>query len=127
MHMNEYNWGNYGSLEKFDSFSIHDDIAVWLTNEYSLFGKNILDIGGGTGIQLSFLHPENFRCNVDFSKEAIDFGRKKHKDLIHLNLDVSKNKLPFSDKFFDFAFSVQVLEHIPEHDICFVLSEIYRI
>lgn len=24
-------------------------------------------------------------------------------------------------------FSIQVLEHIPEHDICFVLSEIYRV
>lgn len=125
--MNEYNWRNYGSLEKFDSFPIHDDIAVWLTNEYALLGKNILDVGGGTGIQLSYMHQENFRCNVDFSKEAIDFGRKNHKDLMHLNLDVSKNKLPFSDKFFDFVFSIQVLEHITEHDIGFVLSEIYRV
>lgn len=83
--MNEYDWGNYGGLEKFDSFPIHDVIAVWLTNEYALFGKNILDVGGGTGIQLSygkyFIEEKKYEGKISvaifFSGKELICGRHK--------------------------------------------------
>lgn len=122
-----YDWKNYGSLEKFDKLNVHKDIADWLYLEYSLKDKRILDLGGGTGIQLSYMDDSNYLLNIDSSLEAVLYGNEKHIDVDNMCLDISTQKIPVCRNFFDFVFSIQTLEHINEYSIDFVLSEINRV
>ena len=82
----------------------------------------ILDIGCGS-------YPY-FLLNNNFTeKYGVDPSLKntKLKNIKLKNLDVTKNKLPFKDNFFDAVTMLAVFEHLDHEKINFVLKEINRV
>lgn len=117
------------------------------SNDYkSKSSIRILDVGCGSGLMLSFfvqeigkMHPtikfSFFGIDVDDSSvqqkgyfsETIKRLQEADPDTVweaNLKLISSKNKWPFSDGYFDFIISNQVLEHVFNHS--FFFSELQR-
>ena len=80
-------------------------------------GMNILEIGSGRG---EFL--KEFKANGMFCKGIdIDRNAKTYLDDIDVTiLDVTKDKFPFPDDYFDMIFHKSVIEHMysPENMMC---------
>jgi SAM-dependent methyltransferase len=92
------------------------------------YGKNVLDLGCGTGYGAHFL--ASFGASsvlaADFDQTAVDYAVKyyAHPNVKHLRLDGNR-PLPFNDSSFDFVFCSQVIEHIVEPGE--LLNEIRRV
>lgn len=85
--------------------------------------NRVLDIGCALGF-----HVQGFRDNqveaygVDISEWAIKHGKPNCQVI-----DITEQKLPFEDNFFDLITCFDVLEHIPIQFHDFVFSEIARV
>ncbi len=87
----------------------------------------ILDLGCHSGWltnQIAQFINSNDVYGIDISKQAIDYAKKRYKELKFFEADISKG-IPFSDKKFKIVTAFDVLEHIP--DTCHFLKEIFRI
>ena len=85
--------------------------------------KKILDIGCGDG---SFIikfkkHCETF--GVDISWNAIKMAKEVGINAYHV--DVSSEKLPFQDEYFDIIYMGDVIEHLTNPD--FAINEVIRV
>lgn len=76
----------------------------------SFIGKedSVLDIGCGTGLLLSKLEAKK-RVGVDLSAALLSQLKKKELNLIRADAE----RLPFKERTFDVAYSVNLLEHVP--------------
>lgn len=84
---------------------------------------NILDVGCGTGIMLTYLKQYGAVTGIDVSTKALEFCKLRgHENLFQA--DVGK-RLPFKKRAFDLIVVFDVLEHI--EDDCAALREIYRV
>lgn len=94
---------------------------IELVKNYGV-GKNVLEIGCGTGIILEEVSKfANSALGIDLSPGMIEKARKKN-----LNVKVANaTKIPFPDNSFDLVYSFKVLAHIPE--IKKVVSEAVRV
>ena len=82
-----------------------------------------VDLGGGDGSNLALL--ETFGANVS-NGFVIDVNPiLLYRKYQYLKLDISKDKLPFSDSSVDLVLLIEVLEHLLNPD--FTLLEIKRI
>jgi ubiquinone/menaquinone biosynthesis C-methylase UbiE len=90
-------------------------------------GDLILDAGSGTG-NLSILLKEYGAkpTGYDFSGKALEIHLRKDKDA-ELYLGDLRNKLPFSDNYFDKIVSNNVIYTISKPDRLAILKEFYRI
>ncbi|TXI92357.1 MAG: class I SAM-dependent methyltransferase [Neisseriales bacterium] len=91
-------------------------IASVLDNQNLLDSKlEVLEIGSGTGGNLVYFR-QFFSdiCGSEISIDAINYARKKIKD-IRLEQGSLPNDIPFGDKQFDLVLLFDVLEHV-EHD-----------
>lgn len=81
----------------------------------------LLDIGCGNGITVNILKKRGFDCmGVDITLAGIkDDGR-------HF-VEAPIWSMPFPDNFFDFTFSTDLLEHLPQSLIEDSIKEIFRI
>ena len=75
-------------------------------------GNKVLDLGCGNGrFHNSFIKKDVQYIGIDPSEKLIDIARKNHPSG---NFQVaSGDSLPFSDGYFDSAWSIAVLHHIP--------------
>ena len=89
-------------------------------------GDKILDVGCGSGIWLDRLR-QQFGVDgvgVDISTNSLkDAAHASSEDIAFVGGDISH--LPFKDGFFDAVFSLDVLEHVVEQDLC--LREMVRV
>lgn len=82
----------------------------------------VLDVGCGS-------YPY-FLLNTNFAeKYGIDpsLNASTIKDINLKKLDITKQKLPFNDDFFDAVTMLAVFEHLDHEKISFALREIYRV
>lgn len=95
-----------------------------ITNEISRRGrKKILDIGCGDG---SFIIRFKKYCEVfgvDVSRRAIKIAKEAGIDAY--TVDVSCEKLPFEDEYFDIVYMGDVIEHLVNPD--FAINEAARV
>lgn len=81
----------------------------------------ILEVGCGNGKLIEKLTIEGFNCvGLDCTSNIYDLPDY----YIH---DLTKGMLPFSDERFDWLLCFDVLEHLPEDSIDFVISEFKRV
>lgn len=88
--------------------------------------KKILDVGCASGWFLSKLweeYPKASYAGVDVHKKAIDYGKKRYKNLKLICADA--HSLPFPNESFDVVICTEVLEHVKNPEK--VLREIKRV
>jgi len=86
----------------------------------------ILDIGCGQGAFTRALQQRSElseMIGLDISLSQIPIEAKRYNTIEFVNADA--NFLPFKDNSFDFVFSGQVIEYIPDPD--YYLSEMFRV
>lgn len=91
-----------------------------------IIGKNILEIGYGSGNLLKYLQNQGNRVTgIDCSDQNYYTAKSKGLDGLLLKMDVSKERLPFPDGIFDAVFAFEILEHLENPIFC--LHELKRI
>lgn len=112
--------------EKSPSYKLNNwgfiHLGIWLS--YFEF-SSVIEIGCGNGDLLNMLGslslPKLERVGIDVV--AVDQWQSQNYDF--LQLDVSKNELPYSDKHFDLGISFDMFEHLLEPD--FAIKELLRV
>jgi len=86
-------------------------------------GDHILDMGTGHGSTVLWLRERGFNC------KGIDITRRGLPSEVVASAfyEAPLWDMPFDDSFFDYTFSVDVLEHIPPTMVEATIKEIYRI
>ncbi|MCA9522986.1 MAG: methyltransferase domain-containing protein [Myxococcales bacterium] len=85
-------------------------------------GRDLLEVGCGTGLILERLAPRARRAvGMDLSEGMLEKARSKGLDVVQ----GSATALPFEDQSFDLSYSVKVLAHVP--DIRLALAEMARV
>lgn len=105
---------------------INHPITKELLNSCVLHGK-VLDIGCGTGQRASIAHKKS-KCNIigiDGSKYAINYASEKFRNPTLNFVNNNVLTMPFLNNFFDNAYMLGVIEHIPNTNL--LISEIKRI
>ncbi len=92
---------------------------------------SILDIGCGTGRNISFVKDTAGKTydyfGIDYSTACIAFARSQYKKHGVIFTQHEGKVLPFPTSSFDFVVSSHVLEHIPKQDAPLYVQEISRI
>jgi methionine biosynthesis protein MetW len=85
----------------------------------------ILDIGCGDGtisMMLADVSNASSIYGIDIAEENVKSALKK--GIKVFKLDVTKEKIPFEDDFFDAVFLGETIEHLYDSD--YLLDEVYR-
>lgn len=102
-------------------------VATYRYVESICIGKNVLDLGCGSGYGAAFLADvANSVVGVDVDGEAVEFASKRYgrPNLQYRRVEAGRS-LPFPDAEFDVVLSFQVIEHV-EDDEAYV-REAYRV
>ena len=106
---------------KWDEMCNHDDEKIKKIIELSSIrgGSNILDVGTGTGILISYLLKENpySITAVDISENMIAVAKEKFKD--NRVKFMVKNIMEFNEKGFDYIFLYSVYPHFDNKEELF--------
>jgi ubiquinone/menaquinone biosynthesis C-methylase UbiE len=99
--------------------------------------SSMLDLGCGDGMVISILNAKGFNAwGVDITLAGLGMKRKQYNESDHIpsfTIDPSRYTkaplwdMPFVDRRFDYTFSCDVLEHIPENKLEKTIKEILRI
>ncbi|GAB7016308.1 hypothetical protein JCM10550A_16760 [Methanogenium cariaci] len=118
--------------ERFNELSDHfpsvvdsSDIRIRSVLQYfgDVRGKRILDAGCGKGRFSDLLLKAGAEVvGIDFSDELLQATRNINGGFFTQG---SLTRLPFKDNSFDYVFSIEVLEHIPDTEIA--ISELIRV
>jgi len=95
---------------------------VW--NQYVPAGSSVLDVGCGTGANLSAFHGRFSLVGIDIAAEAVRLCRKRGEARTAV---ASATALPFADEAFDGVFSCDVLCHTSIADKSVALRELCRV
>ena len=79
-------------------------------------GKNILDVGFGTGILSKKLYDEGCSiCGIDFSRKMIEIAKQKMPDAMLIQHDFAQGMPVFpSDETFDFIICTYAIHHLDD-------------
>ena len=86
---------------------------VELLNTVDFKNKRVLEIGSGPGgnlIEIAKSNPSEL-CGVDISQNMIDLSKNIIGNRKVTLIKINGTELPFSDKYFDIAFTATVLQH----------------
>jgi ubiquinone/menaquinone biosynthesis C-methylase UbiE len=87
-------------------------------------GRQVLDVGCGTGHYISELRARGFQvCGVDGSRDMLNVARRNNSGANILEARVQQ--LPFPDESFDAAICIEVLRYVPDWTSC--IGEIARV
>ena len=85
----------------------------------------ILDIGCGKGLGVSLMRDNKFLAGgMDVTLAAVDKARMTGKNSF---TEAPAWAIPFADRYFDFTFSSDVMEHLPPETVEASIKEIYRV
>lgn len=93
-------------------------------------GTRIIDIGCGDGRfsrELSLYFPSSFVTGVDYSKNAIALAMAMNMDIHNLDFKVLNILEQNPSDVFDIAILMEVLEHIPLHDVDVFIKSTYSL
>ncbi|MDD4013841.1 MAG: methyltransferase domain-containing protein [Candidatus Omnitrophica bacterium] len=101
-----------------DSLNASDFRLEYLLESFpDLAGRTVLEVGCGKGRFTGALSEKGARCTgVDISSELLAEARRINKGTY---LKASAVNLPFEEGTFDYVFSVEVIEHIPDMEKMF--------
>ena len=103
------------------------DFFIKYTEKYGE-GKNLLEIGCGTGRTLIFLEKEGYYCwGVDFDQLQINYANELKKELCIKNINFSVANIGdeiFTDEKFDIVISNDLVEHLPEQELLKYFSQV---
>lgn len=105
------------------------DHAKWVAKTFGLDrGSTILDLGCACGsiTEAIRLTTGGTVVGIDPSEFMINLGKATFKELI-LAVGCGMDLRMFKDETFDFIYSMQVFEHLLEHHVPSVLSEMSRV
>jgi SAM-dependent methyltransferase len=95
-----------------------------ISNDYSLYGQHILNLGCGTGADTWYLAKENIVIGLDYAASGLLVG-KSHGILGTLSDLSADPALPFPNQVFDIIVCKDILEHII--DPLSMLQELSRV
>ena len=123
-------WKKHNSNKGFPEKYPEEEVVRFL----SMFKKKnikILDLASGSGKNTFAVIDKGFKAYcVDYSKPGLDLTLKRVKKKENCKifcLDITKNKLPFDNNFFDGIIATQVLDHVFKEDVDFIISEMKRV
>ena len=123
-------WCKHNSEKGYPEKYPEEEVVRFLSS-FNNKDSNILDLASGSGKNTSVCLDKGFRTHcVDYSKPGLVYTLKKNKKSKNLKtycVDITKNRLPFKNKFFDRIIATQIVDHILKEDINFVLSEMKRV
>lgn len=99
--------------------------------KYIKTGMNILDVGCASAMLAQVLYVNKFNTDyvgIDIRANMLEEANKrklKNKPRL-IQMDICKDKIPLEDNWADILTCFEVVEHIPESSLDFVLSELYR-
>lgn len=90
-------------------------------------GMRVLDIGCGTGTNLSFYHPAGCEVfGIDLSPAMVEMARKKLGDRAEILLG-DASQMPYVDNLYDLVTTVMTLHEMPDQIRSTVISEMIRV
>lgn len=90
-------------------------------------GMRVLDVGCGTGTNLSLHHPAGCEVfGIDLSPEMAEMARKKLGDRAEILLGDASH-MPYEDNFFDLVTTMMTLHEMPDLIRSKVMSEMIRV
>jgi 2-polyprenyl-3-methyl-5-hydroxy-6-metoxy-1,4-benzoquinol methylase len=113
--------------EDFPDDNFRNHLKVYEFGSQFVSGQDVLDVGSGSGYGSAHLarHGSKSVVGIDYSKEAVEYSRKRYSlpNLTFQQMDA--HSLWFEDRTFDFVFSSENLEHLakPEKNV----SEVARV
>lgn len=116
---------NKNPLQKFLLNKFYNDLIEML-NQVQHDKYKVLDAGCGEGFTLNKLSQNKIGEKlegIEFSKDAVEIGKKLHPYLSLKQGDIYK--LPYKDNSFDLVLSTEVLEHLKEPEKA--LKELIRV
>ncbi len=117
------NYGGYQYIE-----GLWAPVGKEMIKHYGLKpGNKVLDIGCGKGFQLfelTKLLPGLEVWGIDISEYAIKNCKEEIKERLQVG---NANKLPFSDNYFDFVFSINTLHNLYNYELDASLREMERV
>ena len=92
---------------------------------------NVLDVGCGNAILAQIAYVNRYEVNytgIDIRESMLEVAdkRKLKKKPRLIQMDICKDKIPLKDNWADILTCFEVVEHIPESSLDFVLSELQR-
>jgi 2-polyprenyl-3-methyl-5-hydroxy-6-metoxy-1,4-benzoquinol methylase len=97
-----------------DNFANH--VKVYRFASQFCTGKEILDVGCGTGYGTSYLaESAKSAVGIDLSSQALRYARRRYCNPKLKFLRMSAELLTFADRTFDFVVSTENFEHLRDH------------
>ena len=111
--------------KSYDELYGKEQINKWkiIHSRYNFRGKNVLDIGCGTGLITKEISKITKVIGIDSSEEMIKKANERGLNCILGNA----LKLPFKDKEFDIVISLTVLQDIKKSNWGKFISEVHRV
>jgi len=125
--------GSNGSLKKWSYFNpsgqwlgCKDITEAW---NQMFSPSNMLDVGCGRGQMIAYARDIGIEAvGFDFSEWAVgDDGRYKATKKEWVTCHDATEKWPYPDNSFDLVIALDLMEHIYEDDLDFVITETYRV
>ena len=117
----------WDSVDQYIEYLRHWAAYTLFAKEF-VFGKEVLEIGCGTGYGANHLSGSaSSIVAIDIREGGISYCQDKYGKDNLVFLEADGLKLPFKDNSFDIALSFQVVEHIEPKSVLNYLTEIKRV